>query len=217
MKNTVPWTYGLSMISMVKKLLELQQEFRIEKVIKRKGDKLYIKWKGYDNSFNSWIDKKDLAWFYCIKNESVFSKTVWTICGDINVKVDLWSYATKADNKNISHVHTSSFALQINLACLKAEVYIDKLAPGPVDLSKLSDVVKNVVVKKTAYDKLVSKVNSIGTSNFVLKTNYDIDKTKLEHKTPDTCGLVKKTDYNIKITEIENKLPDVSSSATKVH
>ena len=49
-KNTVPWTYGLSM---VKKLLELQQEFRIEKVIKRKGDKLYIKWKGYDNSFNS--------------------------------------------------------------------------------------------------------------------------------------------------------------------
>ena len=55
---------------MVKKLLEHfmkkklqntnQQEFRIEKVIKRKGDKLYVKWKGYDNSFNSWIDKKDL-------------------------------------------------------------------------------------------------------------------------------------------------------------
>ena len=38
-----------------------QQEFRIEKVIKRKGDKLYVKWKGYDNSFNSWIDKKDLV------------------------------------------------------------------------------------------------------------------------------------------------------------
>ena len=56
---------------MVKKLLEHfikkklqktnQQEFRIEKVIKRKGDKVYVKWKGYDNSFNSWIDKKDLA------------------------------------------------------------------------------------------------------------------------------------------------------------
>ena len=55
---------------MVKKLLEHfmkkklqntnQQEFRIEKVIKRKGDKLYVKWKGYDNSFNSWIDKKEL-------------------------------------------------------------------------------------------------------------------------------------------------------------
>ena len=38
-----------------------QQEFRIEKVLKRKGDKLYVKWKGYDNSFNSWIDKKDLV------------------------------------------------------------------------------------------------------------------------------------------------------------
>ena len=37
-----------------------QQEFRIEKVIKKKGNKLYVKWKGYDNSFNSWIDKKDL-------------------------------------------------------------------------------------------------------------------------------------------------------------
>ena len=37
-----------------------QKEFRIEKVFKRKGDKLYVKWKGYDNSFNSWIDKKDL-------------------------------------------------------------------------------------------------------------------------------------------------------------
>ena len=37
-----------------------QEEFRIEKVIKRKGDKMYVKWKGYDNSFNSWIDKKDL-------------------------------------------------------------------------------------------------------------------------------------------------------------
>ena len=51
-----------------------QQEFRIEKVIKIKGDKLYVKWKGYGNSFNSWIDKKVL--FYCIKNESIFSKTV---------------------------------------------------------------------------------------------------------------------------------------------
>ena len=56
---------------MVKKLLEdfikkklqktNQQDFRIEKVIKRKGDKVYVKWKGYDNSFNSWIDKKDLV------------------------------------------------------------------------------------------------------------------------------------------------------------
>ena len=71
--------------------------------------------------------------------------------GDINVKVDLTNYVTKADIKNISHVHTSSFALKTNLANLKTEIDkldIDKLVPVPVDLSKLSDVVKNDVVKK---------------------------------------------------------------------
>ena len=68
--------------------------------------------------------------------------------GDINVKVDLSNYAAKADIKNISHVDTSSFALKTNLANLKTEVDkldIEKLALVPVDLSKLSDVVKNVV------------------------------------------------------------------------
>ena len=54
--------------------------------------------------------------------------------------------------------------------------------PVPVDLSKLSDVVKNDVVKKTVYDKLVAKVNSIDTSAFVLKTKYDTDKIELEKK-----------------------------------
>ena len=61
-----------------------------------------------------------------------------------------------------------------------------------VDLSKLSDVVKNDVVKKTVYDKLVAKVKSIDTSGFVLKTNYDTDKKELENKIPNTSGLVKK-------------------------
>ena len=51
--------------------------------------------------------------------------------------------------------------------------------PVPVDLGKLSDVVKNDVVKKTVYDKLVAKVNNINTSDFVLKTKYQTDKTKL--------------------------------------
>ena len=85
--------------------------------------------------------------------------------------VDLSSYATKADIKNFSHVDTSSFALKINLVTLKTEVDkldIDKLAPVPVDLGKLSDVVKSDVVKKTAYDKLVAKVNNIDTSGFVV-------------------------------------------------
>ena len=136
--------------------------------------------------------------------------------GDINVKVDLSNYATKADIKNISHVDTSSVALKTNLASLKIEVDkldIDKLVPVPVDLSKLSDAVKNYVVKKTVYDKLVAKVNSVDTSAFVLKTKYDTDKS--ENKIPDTSGLLKKTDYNTKIIEIEGKIPDVTNLAAK--
>ena len=124
----------------------------------------------------------------------------------------------KADIKNISHVDTSSFALKTNLASLKTEVNkldIDKLVPVPVDLTKLSDVVKNDVVKKSVYDKLVAKVNNIDTSGFVLKTKYDADKSELENKISDTGGLVKKTDYNTKITEIEGKIPDASNLATK--
>ena len=115
--------------------------------------------------------------------------------GDINVKVDLSNYATKTDIKNIAHIETSSFTLKTNLASLKTEVDkldIDKLVPVSVDLSKLSDVVKNDVVKKTVYDKLVAKVNSIDTSGFVLKTKYETDKSELENKIPDTSGLVKK-------------------------
>ena len=145
-----------------------------------------------------------------------FAKPYEPFDGDINVKVDLSNYATKADIKNIFHVDTSSFALKSNLAGLKTEVDeldIDRLVPIPVDLSKLSDVVKNVV-KKTVYDKLVAKVNSIDTSGFVLKTKYDTDKSELENKIPDTSGLVKKTDYNAKITEIEGKIPSISGLAT---
>ena len=81
--------------------------------------------------------------------------------GDINVKVDLPNYATKADIKNISHVDTSSFALKTNLANLKTEpgkLDIDKLVPVPVDLSKLSDVVKNDVIKKTDYNAKITEI-----------------------------------------------------------
>ena len=71
--------------------------------------------------------------------------------GDINVKVDLSNYATKTDLKNISHVDVSSFALKSNLASLKTEVHkidAEKLKTAPVDLAKLSNVVKNDVIKK---------------------------------------------------------------------
>ena len=72
----------------------------------------------------------------------------------IKVKIDLSNYATKTDIKNISHVDTSRFVLKINLANLKTEVDkldIDKLAPVPVDLSKLSDVAKMVLLKNCLY------------------------------------------------------------------
>ena len=130
--------------------------------------------------------------------------------GDINVKVDLSNYATKADLKNLSHVDASSFAIKSNLANLETEVDkldIDKLTSVPEDLAKLSNVIKSDVVKKTVYDKLVAKVNNIDTTGFVLKTIDDTDKSDLEKKIPDASDLAKKTDLNAKITEIENELP----------
>ena len=80
-----------------------------------------------------------------------FPKSFRSFGRNINVKVDLSNYATKTDLKNVTHVDTSRFALKTNLASLKTEVDkldIDKLAPLPVDLSKLSDIVKNDFVKK---------------------------------------------------------------------
>ena len=147
-----------------------------------------------------------------------FPKPYEPFGGDINLKVDLSNYATKTNIKNVSHVDTSIFALKTNLANLKTEVDkldIDKLLPVPVDLSKLSDAVKNNAVKKDVYDKLVAKVNSIDTSGFVLKSKYDADKSELENKIPDTSGFVKKTDYDSKISEIEGKIPHVTNLATK--
>ena len=98
-----------------------------------------------------------------------FPKSFRSFGRNINVKVDLFTYATKTYLKNMTHVDTSSFALKTNLANLKTEVDkldIEKLVPVFVDLSKLSDVVKNDVVKKDVYDKLVTRVNKIDTSRF---------------------------------------------------
>ena len=122
-----------------------------------------------------------------------FPKPFRSFAGNITVKVDLSNYASKTDLKNVTHVDTSRFALKTNLASLKTEVDkldIDKLAPVPVDLSKLSDVVKNDAAKKTVYDKLPGKVNNIDTSDFVLKTKYQTDKTELEKKIPDVTHFV---------------------------
>ena len=141
-----------------------------------------------------------------------FSTPCEAFGGDINVKVDISNYATKADIKNISHVDTSSFALKTNLANLKTEVDkldIDKLVPVPVDLSKLSDVVKNDVVKKTDYNAKITEIeNKIpNISNLATKTSLNT----VQNKIPDTSGLIKKRDYNAKVTEIEDKIPTLAN------
>ena len=123
--------------------------------------------------------------FHCIKMSQYFPRPCQPFGGDMNVNVDFSNYATKVDIKNILYIDTSSFALKPNLANLKTKVdklNIDKLMPVPVDLSKLSIVVKNDVVKKSVYDKLVPRVNSIDTITFVLKANYDTDEKEVEKK-----------------------------------
>ena len=123
-----------------------------------------------------WCDSKVLQ---RIKISKFFPEPYDRFGRDINITVDLSNYATKTHLKNVTHVDTSSFALKTNLATLKTEVDkldIDRLVPVPTDLSKVSDVVKNDVVKKDIYNKLVSKVDNIDTSGFILKTKYDTDK-----------------------------------------
>ena len=122
--------------------------------------------------------------------------------GDISVKVDLSNYATKIDLKNVPHVDVSSFALKSNLASLKIDldrIDADKLKIVPVDLAKLSNVVKNDVIKKTGYNKLVTKVDNIDTTNFVSRTKYEKDGT----------------DFEDKIDKIDKKIPDVTSLVKK--
>ena len=125
---------------------------------------------------------------------------------NIKVKLDLTNYATKADLKNITHVDVSSFASKTNLAALKTEVDkidVDKLKTAPVDLAKLTNAVKNDVVKKTDYNAKVTsieaqiagltkntvdnladitKLKAIDTNSFVLKTKLASDVTTLENK-----------------------------------
>ena len=212
-KNAVPWTYlindlnGEEIIGIFyeKELQKTnQEEFRIEK---RNKEKRMSNRK--DMMIHSVVG---LIKWMLYKNESIFPKPYEPFGGDITVKVDLSNYATKSDLKNATGIDTSSFALKSKLAILKTEVDkidIDKLKTVPVDLSKLSNVVKNEVVTKTVYDKLVAKVNNIDTSGFVLKTDKsDLEKkiSDADKKTPDTSRLVKKSDYNAKISEIESKI-----------
>ena len=135
-----------------------------------------------------------------------------------NVKVELalTNYATKTDLKNITHVDVSSFASKTNLAALKTEVDkidVDKLKTTPTDLAKLSNVVKNDVVKKTDYNAKVTsiegqiagitkntidnladitKLKAVDTSNFVTRTKFSADTNALDDKID---GVEKKNRY----------------------
>ena len=110
------------------------------------------------------------------------------------------------------------------MAGLKTEVDkldINKLVPIPVDLSKLSNIVINDVVKKTEYNKLITKVDNTDTTNFVKKNKYEKDGSdfedkisKIDKKIPDVSGLVKKTDFNSKISKVEGKIPSITRLAT---
>ena len=114
-----------------------------------------------------------------------FRRRYKRFAGDINAKVDLSNYATKTDLRNVSHADVSSFALKSNLASLKTEVDkidADKLKTVPVDVAKLSDVVKNDVIKKTENDTLVAKVNGTDNTKFVSSTKYEKDGSDFEDK-----------------------------------
>ena len=142
---------------------------------------------------------------------------------NIEVELDLANYATKDDIKNITHVDVSSCATKTNLAALKSEVDkidVDKLKTTPTDLAKLSNVVKNDLVKKTDYNTKVTsienqiagvtkntvdnladitKLKAVDTNNFVLKTKLTADVNTLENE----------------IDTVDKKIPDISGSATK--
>ena len=154
-----------------------------------------------------------------------------------NIKVDLdlnlANYATKDDVKNITQVDVSGFASKTNLAALKTEVDkidTDKLKTVPDDLTKLSNVVKNEVAKKTDY-MLKSKVDGIDVSKYVGRTKYEIDRKAIydkidvvEKKIPVLADFVTTARFNHEknllatktaLTTVENKIPDISNLATK--
>ena len=125
--------------------------FRVEKVIKRKGNKLFLKWKGYNSSFNSWIVKKDIIWL------SEYFPGPKSSGGRVKVELDLSNYATKADLKNATGVDTSKFVKKTDLANLKSDVDkldIHQLEKVPTNLSNLRSKVDKLDV-----DKLVSSYN----------------------------------------------------------
>ena len=134
---------------------------------------------------------------------------------NIKVELDLANYTTKYDVKNIAHVDVSSYATKTNLAALKTEVDkidTDKLKTLPADLAKLSNVVKNDVVRKTDYNTKVTSIESqiAGVTKNTLDNLGDITKLKAV----DTSNFVLKTKLASDVTTLENKIDTVNKKNT---
>ena len=160
---------------------------------------------------------------------------------NIKVELDLTNYATKTDLKNITHVDVSSFASKTNLAALKTEVDkidVDKLNTTPIDLAKLSNVVKDDVVKKTDYNAKVTsiegqiagftkntidnladitKLKAVDTSNFITRTKFSADTNALADKIDgvekNISGLATKTSLNscLQTSTFNSKVTEVEN------
>ena len=122
------------------------------------------------------------------------------------VELDLTNCATKADLKNITHTDVSSFASQTNLASLKTEVDktdVDKLKTVPDDLPKLSNVVKNEVVKKTNF----SADSYVARAKFSTDTNaLDVKIDKVDKKIPDVSNLATKSSVTILVRDLDDRI-----------
>ena len=131
---------------------------------------------------------------------------------NIKVELDLSNYATKDDVKNITHVDVSSYATKTNLAALKTEVDkidIDKLKTVPDDLAKLTNVVKNEVVKKTDF----SADNYVTRTRFSTDTNSLDDKIdKVEKKIPDVPGLATTRNVTTVVNNLNNKIDNLKNN-----
>ena len=129
---------------------------------------------------------------------------------NIKVELDLYNYATKKDINDITHVDVSGFASKTNLAALKTEVHkidTDKLKTVPAALAKLSNVVKNDVVKKTDYNTKVTSIeNQIAG---VTKNKLDNLADTIKRKAVDTSNFVSKTKFTADTNTLENKIDDL--------
>ena len=132
---------------------------------------------------------------------------------NIKVKLHLTNYATKDGVKNITHVDVSSYATKTNLASLKTEVDkidTDQLKTVPADLAKLSNVVKNDVVKKTDYNTKVTSIEAQIAGLTKNTVDNFADLTKL--KAIDTNSFVLKTKFSADINTLDDKIDNVEKN-----